>query len=127
MTEEKPNKLGYAWQWTWVTKRMVDFTVSGKKKSPIYISICVGLTIVGTTATLLRIQLTTHFDVSLEASFCMDTIIPLSKKLPMMTSFYFLLMPVVYHVLYYAFSQDLFKTGQISNQHEKVDSQCIAY
>jgi hypothetical protein len=40
----------------------------------------------------------------------------------LMISFYFLLMPIVYHILYYAFSQDLFKTGQISNQHEKVNS-----
>ncbi len=35
----------------WVAKKMVDFTVAGKK-SPVHISICAGLSIVGTTATL---------------------------------------------------------------------------
>jgi hypothetical protein len=44
-----------------------------------------------------------------------------------MTSFCFFLLPVEYDVLYYSFSQDLFKTGQISDQHEKVDNQYITY
>jgi hypothetical protein len=38
------------------------------------------------------------------------------------TSFYFLLLPIVHHVFHYTFSQDLFNTGQIANQHEKVDN-----
>jgi hypothetical protein len=45
----------------------------------------------------------------------------------LMTSFYFLLLPVVYDVLYYAFSQDFSKIGQIANQHEKVDNQRVTH
>jgi hypothetical protein len=38
-----------------------------------------------------------------------------------MTSFDFLVLPIVYYVFHYAFSQDLFNIGQIADQHEKVD------
>jgi len=47
--QRKRDFLGYAWQWLWVAKKMVDFAVA-EKKSPIHISICAELTIVGTTA-----------------------------------------------------------------------------
>jgi hypothetical protein len=69
---------------------MVDFAAAGKK-SPVHISICTGLSIVGTTATLWRIHLTTHLTTNLEILFLrpvlfieailIETIIPLSKKL----------------------------------------------
>jgi len=45
-----------------------------------------------------------------------------SNKPRLMASFYFPLLPVVYHIPYYAFSQDLLNTGQLANQHEKVNS-----
>jgi len=56
------------------------FVVAGKK-SPVYMSICAGLSIVRTTATFWRTHFTSHLDISLEMLFLIDTIIPLPKEL----------------------------------------------
>jgi len=52
-----------------------------RKKSPVHISMYVGLNIVGTTAILQGTHLTIHLDISLKALFLIDIIILLSKKL----------------------------------------------
>jgi hypothetical protein len=45
-----------------------------------------------------------------------------SNNPQLMTSFDLLLLPIVYYVFHYAFSQHLSEIGQIANQHEKVDN-----
>lgn len=50
-----------------------------------------------------------------------ETIYESSDDPRVITSFCFLLLPIVYYVFYYTFSQDLLNAGQIANQHKKVD------
>jgi len=59
----------------------------------------------------------THYERLFSRTICES-----SDNTRMTASFYFLLLPIVYYVVFYAFSQNLFNNGHIADQHKNIDS-----